>query len=312
MIINTKIGRYEADPRHQFDYSREKTLESVQTSLQRLKCQYIDVLQLHDPEFAPSLTQLMTETIPTLLVCRNKGWCKALGMTGYPLEVQYQILQVTLDFFPPDKDGLSVWDQCLTYGHFNLHNTSLVSQPVFKIDNKEHSPPVSFAAFVRHCRMGLLAAAPLSMGLLAHSQPPAWHPASDELKEACAQASKICEAQSVDLATIAVVVALADARIPCTILGIKNRHEANLAATIANRFHGVEVLESRSQDEILQQILTQNEYKVWKTLSDPNEGPFAGVWKNGAYRWDGIKAARDFWRQMEGTTIDEWQWTWGK
>jgi diketogulonate reductase-like aldo/keto reductase len=86
LCVNTKVGRYEADPKHQFDFSRGTTLLSVQRSLQRLGgisiIKYIDVLQLHDPEFAPSLEILIEETIPALMECRSSGWCKALGLTG--------------------------------------------------------------------------------------------------------------------------------------------------------------------------------------------------------------------------------------
>lgn len=83
LTINTKVGRYEADPRQQFDFSATATLQSVKRSLERMQCcGYIDVLQLHDPEFAPSLDMLFQETIPAMLECQEKGWCRALGMTG--------------------------------------------------------------------------------------------------------------------------------------------------------------------------------------------------------------------------------------
>lgn len=86
LCINTKVGRYEADPECQFDFSRKTTIDSAQRSLQRLggvqTIGYIDVLQLHDPEFAPTLEVLIEETIPALIECRSRGWCKALGLTG--------------------------------------------------------------------------------------------------------------------------------------------------------------------------------------------------------------------------------------
>lgn len=83
LIINTKVGRYEAEASRQFDFSSGATLHSVQRSLDRLQCcGYIDVLQLHDTEFAPSLEILFQETIPAMLKCQEKGWCRALGMTG--------------------------------------------------------------------------------------------------------------------------------------------------------------------------------------------------------------------------------------
>jgi aryl-alcohol dehydrogenase-like predicted oxidoreductase len=82
IMINTKVGRYEADPSIQFDFSRTTTIRSVERSIQRMNCGYINVLQLHDPEFSPSLDLLMVETIPAMLECQEKGYCKALGMTG--------------------------------------------------------------------------------------------------------------------------------------------------------------------------------------------------------------------------------------
>lgn len=89
LTINTKVGRYEADPALQFDFSRQATLQSVKRSLQRLSWDevyssktYIDVLQLHDPEFSPTIQLLFEETIPAMLECQENGWCRALGMTG--------------------------------------------------------------------------------------------------------------------------------------------------------------------------------------------------------------------------------------
>lgn len=82
ITINTKIGRYESDPRRQFDFSYETTISSAVRSIKRMKCQYINVLQLHDPEFAPSLDIIMNETIPAMLHCQKHGFCKGLGMTG--------------------------------------------------------------------------------------------------------------------------------------------------------------------------------------------------------------------------------------
>ena len=83
LTINTKIGRYEADPAQQFDFTSVATMNSVERSIRRLCCgSYIDVLQLHDPEFAPSMDILFQETIPAMMECQKRGWCRALGITG--------------------------------------------------------------------------------------------------------------------------------------------------------------------------------------------------------------------------------------
>lgn len=285
LTINTKVGRYEADPDKQFDFSKAATVASVKRSLERLKCEYIDVLQLHDPEFAPSLEELLNETIPAMLECRNTGWCRTLGMTGYPLQVQHQILQRSLE-----QHG-SVWDQAMTYAHFNLHDTSLTTQPI-----GQH---VSFADYCLLQGIAVLAAAPLSMGLLTQRGPPEWHPASNELKQACKQASAICTGQGVDISTLALCMALADPRIPCTILGMKDVAEVDIVSSVARRF--VNVDESLSQPEILKQVLSDDESRAWNLLRDPLNGPF----RKGSFKWDGVKEVRTFY---ENTSLSAKPW----
>jgi L-galactose dehydrogenase len=307
LIINTKIGRYEADPNRQFDFSRAATLASVQRSLDRMKCGYIDVLQLHDPEFAPSLDQLLNETIPAMMECRDKGWCRALGLTGYSCQVQYQIFQRSLELYGGGGGGgaspsNTVWDQSLTYGHFNLHDTSLVTAPA-----AEYS---SYADFCEKSKLLLIAAAPLSMGLLTGNAPPAWHPAGEQLQEACRDATEICTAHGVQISTLALCVALTDPRIPCTILGMKNVGEVQAVASVAQRVRSVDLYESSSltPDEMVQQILTSPEQDAWDILRDPLNGPFATVWSNGSFQWDGLQGVREFWKQIDDrTNVEEWQ-----
>ena len=40
--------------------------------------------------------------------------------------------------------------------------------------------------------MGLINAAPMGMGLLTPQGPPSWHPATNDIVEACADASSYC------------------------------------------------------------------------------------------------------------------------
>lgn len=41
--------------------------------------------------------------------------------------------------------------------------------------------------------VGVVNASPISMGLLSERGPPAWHPAHEDIKTACAEASKYCK-----------------------------------------------------------------------------------------------------------------------
>lgn len=313
LCVNTKVGRYEADPTQQFDFSRTATLESVQRSLRRMSCGYIDVLQLHDPEFSPTLDVLLNETIPAMVECRSNGWCKALGITGYPLEVQYQILQRSLEKYGTDE-SVRIWDQALTYGHFNLHDSSLVHRRI-------NASCDSFADCCCQNGMGLLAAAPLSMGLLTNNAPPDWHPANgSELAEACRNANDICRKLNVDIAILALIFSMSHPNIPCTILGMKDVEQVEKASAVARRFAMVDwTIPELTQELVLSFVLTVTESKAYRILSDRETGPFAKVWKrettqdydgNGIFapkfQWDGVREAHDFWRKT-GELFDDWQ-----
>ena len=320
LCINTKVGRYEADPTQQFDFSRTATLDSAKRSLQRLSpyCNYIDVLQLHDPEFSPTLSIILNETIPAMVECRSNGWCKALGLTGYPLEVQYQILQESLERYGSDT-ALRIWDQALTYGHFNLHDSSLVHRRI-------NASCESFAVCCHQNGMGVLAAAPLSMGLLTNNLPPDWHPANgSELAVACREAASVCSELGVDVANLALLYAMSHPTLPCTILGMKNIQQVRHAARLAQRFQSVDwTIPELTQDLVLSFVLTTSERKAYSILSDKEHGPFASVWKrdtsddydgdNGVfapkYQWDGIREAHEFWRNNNtggGPSFEDWQ-----
>ena len=288
LIINTKVGRYEADPLKQFDFSYETTINSVQRSLERLNCDYIDVLQLHDPEFAPSISILLNETIPALLECKRRGWTRALGLTGYPLEVQQEILVKAEREF-----GRNVFDQSLVYCHNNLHDNSLFSEFCFA---SRGSTTDTFAGFCQHSNIHLMAAAPLSMGLLTHSGPPNWHPAPLELKEACVEASKICQCEGVDVSSLAIMYSLSHPSIGCTLLGMKDEEEVDVAADLASRFSAVD-FNNGSQDSILDQVLTPKERQVLDKLLDKTHGPFSQLKED--YRWDGRKEATNFWALVD-------------
>lgn len=153
--------------------------------------------------------------------------------------------------------------------------------------------------------MLILAAAPLSMGLLTHRGPPEWHPASPELKEACQQAAAICRRNDVDISTLALSMALSNPRIPCTILGMACIEEVQFVHAVALRFQRVSP--TAPQEEVLKQVLKEEERIAMDLLRDPVNGPFASVWKSGLYRWDGVQQARNFWKQLNDDAIPEWQ-----
>lgn len=305
LIINTKIGRYESHPLYQFDFSYDTTIRSVHRSLKRMNCTYIDVIQLHDPEFVPSLSILMEETIPALLECRKRGWAKAIGLTGYPLEVQHQILVKSRRQFGDE----SVFDQSLVYCHNNLHDMSLFSDHCFPslgelLKQKEGevrktNAIISYAQFCQQSNIHLMAAAPLSMGLLTPSGPPSWHPASSPLKDACYRAAKMSDSKGVNISSLALLYSLSQQGVCCTLLGMKDVKEVNVAADLAMRFCNVNFDSDDNGNTptintILHQVLSSREMEALALILDKNRGPFAEI-PNGEYRWDGKEEARKFW-----------------
>lgn len=151
-----------------------------------------------------------------------------------------------------------------------------------------------------------MAAAPLSMGLLCHSDPPVWHPACDELKKACREAAVLCEKEGVNISSLAIVFALAQTKIPCTLLGMKNREQVKVAVETANRLKDINS-DAKDSKEVLEQVLSDAERRALSQLRDSSNGPFANVWKSGNFRWDGAKDGRDFWKQVEGAKAKDWQ-----
>ena len=284
-ILNTKVGRYEADPSKQFDFSRDKTLASAKASLERLQVSYIDVLQLHDPEFSPSLDLLLDQSIPALMECKERGWCREIGLTGYPLKVQHQILQMCMERF-----GRNVFDQAMTYCHFNLHDRTLF-QPTLSLG--------SFFDMTQCLGMRILAAAPLSMGLLTHAGPPAWHPASKALVQACRSAAIKAEKHNVDLATLALKFAISEKRIPCTIVGMKSKDQVRQVCQICKLIE--------KEDFNVDGIYTREEKIVLDSINDVESGPFSEVWSNGEFEWDGVEEANRFWKLVLDQETTVWQ-----
>lgn len=239
--IHTKVGRYPAGSDKMFDFSKDKTLASVENSLKTLNVSYLDLVQIHDPEFIPDVTVIIEETLPALDELRKVGKLRRIGITGYPLDVQREIIE---------RSTVKI-DVSLSYGHLNLHDATLLSSTFSNLCNEKG--------------ITLLAAAPLSMGLLTPGDPPSWHPAPPALKERCKKANNICENDKVSLPHIATIYALAIEEVPCTLLGIKDDFELQRMLKAARSLRGIQFRFNGSLDEL---PLTETEVNVLRELLD--------------------------------------------
>jgi L-galactose dehydrogenase len=186
--LATKVGRYGVA---EFDFSAERVTASMDESLARLNVEHIDLIQCHDIEFG-SLDQVVEETLPALRRLQQTGKVRFVGITGLPLGI-----------FPYVMERADV-DTALSYCHYCLNDTSLEG----------------LIPYLRGKQAGIINASPLCMGLLTERGAPAWHPASEELKSACAEAARYCRSQGVDLAKIGLQFSFGNPNITTTLVGI--------------------------------------------------------------------------------------------
>ena len=166
-FLQTKCGRNGID---EFDYSPAWIEQSVRESMERLRTKYLDCVLLHDVEFV-SADQVM-EAVQVLFRLRDEGFIRKIGISGLPIDLLYQLAVRILLYTGRPLDVV------LSYCNLTLQNTALLDY----VDQ-----------FTRDARVStLLNASPLAMGLLRSQDPPAWHPASKDLREAVRHASNVC------------------------------------------------------------------------------------------------------------------------
>lgn len=175
--IATKVGRYGMDYENMFDYSAKKTRQSVEKSLSLLGVDYIDVVQIHDIEFPSSLDVIINETLPTLEALKAEGKLRYIGVSAYPIDILKEIISRTPGRF----------DTVLCYCRNTLIDDTL-SQ---------------YMSFFEANNLAVICAAAHGMGLLTNSGPQAWHPAQEQTKTVCKEASNFCQEKGVELGKLA-------------------------------------------------------------------------------------------------------------
>lgn len=85
--LETKIGRY-GYYQKDFDYSKQRTIESVKESLHRLKTDYIDIVLCHDVEFV-DINDVVGENgaLEALYQLKQEGVIKYVGCSGKKKEI---------------------------------------------------------------------------------------------------------------------------------------------------------------------------------------------------------------------------------
>lgn len=203
--LSTKVGRYGKDGVNTWDYSRRRATESVYESMERLGVDYIDLINVHDIEFA-DLHQVVEETLPALVELREKGVVGHVGIT----DLQLENLQWVVDHAAP-----GTVESILNFCHFTLNDDKLLD----------------FLDYFEERGIGVINASPLSMGLLSQRGVPAWHPAPASLVEACRRAVEHCSAKGYPIEKLAMQFSVSEPRIATTLFSSAN--PANVAKNIA-------------------------------------------------------------------------------
>lgn len=204
-FLSTKVGRYGKDGVNTWDYSTRRATESVYESMERLGVDYIDLINVHDIEFA-DLRQVVDETLPALVALRDKGVVGHVGIT----DLQLENLQWVIDHVAP-----GTVESILNFCHFTLNDDKLLD----------------YLDYFEQRGIGVINASPLSMGLLSRRGVPAWHPAPKRLVDACRRAVEYCDAKGSPIEKLAMQYSLSEPRIATTLFSSAN--PANVAKNIA-------------------------------------------------------------------------------
>ena len=199
--LSTKVGRYGENGINLWDYTAEKAKESVYESMERLNINYIDLINVHDIEFA-DLDQICNETLPDLVELKKQGVVGYVGITNLTL----RHLKYVIDHVPA-----GTVDSVLSFCHYCLNDDALVDYlDYFEVNG-----------------VGVINASPFSMGLLTERGAPDWHPAPKPLIRLCQKAAQHCKSKGKNIEQLAVKYAVSNPRISTTLFST-TRSEAVL------------------------------------------------------------------------------------
>lgn len=194
--LSTKVGRYGKDGVNTWDYSAKRVTDSVYESMERLNIDYIDLINVHDVEFA-DLNQVVNETLPALVKLRDKGVVKHVGIT----DLQPENLKWVIEHVPA-----GTVESVLCFCHYSLNDEMLLD----------------YLDFFEANNVGVVNASPFSMGLLSQRGAPDWHPAPEPLKEACRRAAEYCAERNYPIEKLAVQYSTGNPRIATTLFSSAN------------------------------------------------------------------------------------------
>lgn len=218
-FLSTKVGRYGKDGINTWDYSAKRAVESVYESMERLNIDFIDLINVHDIEFA-DLNQVVNETLPALVELREKGIVGHVGIT----DLQLENLKWVIDHSPK-----GTVESVLNFCHYCLCDDKLVD----------------FLDYFEEKEIGVINASPLSMGLLTERGAPDWHPAPESLVNACRKAMLYCKTQNYPIEKLAMQFSVGNSRIATTLFSTANPQNVK---------NNIEFIETPMDEELVREV----------------------------------------------------------
>lgn len=249
--IGTKVGRYELAEKDRFDFSAKATRESVLRSLDHLGLDYVDVIQIHDIEFAPSFDILLNETLPTLEELVKEGKANYIGVTCYPLDTLRKFIEAV-----PGRIQI-----CLTYSRYNMIDDSLLE----------------YLDFFKEHEIGVICASGHAMGLLTNDGPQPWHPAEDDIKSACREAAELCKANGIELARLAMDQFVRVDGVATFLSGMQN--SGQLTDNLNVYLGGLSDEEQSMKLRIIESIFSKLKTKHWEGVEVAAYRKKIGAWE---------------------------------
>lgn len=235
--LSTKVGRYGKDGVNTWDYSAKRAIESVYESMERLGVDFIDLINVHDIEFQADmeggLQRIVDDTLPALVELKRKGIVGHVGITDLQLKNLRWVVEHS------EKGTV---ESVLNFCHYCLNDDTLTD----------------YLDFFESHDTGIINASPLSMGLLTSRGIPSWHPAPQQLVEACAQAARYCEEKGYPIEKLAVQYAVHHPRIASTLFSSANPKNVQRNIDWANEEPDWQLVKE------VQQIIGSQQRVTWK------------------------------------------------
>lgn len=192
-IVSTKLDR---DADNRFDGAQAR--RSIEESLKALGLASVDMLHLHDPEYASDLTDVTKKggTIDALMKMKEEGLCRAVGLAAGRTDIMMPLLR-DFDF-----------DVLISHNRYTLLN--------------HHALPMFELAKARN--VAVLNAAPYASGILAKgaSKQPlySYMPASDNIKSRANAIEALCAKHDVPMGAAALQFSMRSPHVASTIIGV--------------------------------------------------------------------------------------------